>query len=163
MSSDTSPDTRILTAAEGYCELGMYMEAWNELEHLAADERATGPVVKLRLAILVGLKHWSSTAVLAQSFVAKGCRDPDVYIAGAYCIRRCRTLAEAKEFLLQGEQHNPECSTIHYNLACYAAQLGEPDDAKQRLERAIKLEPRYRAAALEDEDLEPLWNSCSAT
>jgi hypothetical protein len=49
---------------------------------------------------------------------------------------------------------------LHYNLDCYACQLGRPDEAMQRLARAIDLNTAgcdIRLEALDDPDLEPLW------
>lgn len=48
---------------------------------------------------------------------------------------------------------------IHYNLGCYACQLGDLDAAKGHLKRAFEIEPKCREMALEDSDLEPLWSS----
>jgi hypothetical protein len=46
-------------------------------------------------------------------------------------------------------------------LACYECQLDDLETAKARLKQAFELEPGYRALALEDEDLRPLWDSLS--
>jgi len=46
---------------------------------------------------------------------------------------------------------------LHYNLACYECQLGDLGVAKARLRHAFNLDDRFRAKALEDEDLEPLF------
>jgi len=46
---------------------------------------------------------------------------------------------------------------IHYNLACYECVMGEAELGKARLRHALKLEPRLRVMALEDEDLRGVW------
>jgi hypothetical protein len=46
---------------------------------------------------------------------------------------------------------------IHFNLACYAAQTGNLEAARERLGRAISLSHKIRLLALADPDLEPLW------
>ena len=48
---------------------------------------------------------------------------------------------------------------IPFNLACYDCRLGNLEAAKAFLEHALKLEPEMKLAALEDEDLWPLWDS----
>jgi hypothetical protein len=53
-------------------------------------------------------------------------------------------------------------STIKFNLACYEAQMGNLDQAKANLERATRIDPRFRLIALEDPDLQPLWGSLAA-
>jgi Tfp pilus assembly protein PilF len=53
----------------------------------------------------------------------------------------------------------PNEPLIHYNLGCYACQMGNLDAAKQHLKRAFNLQPKMRFMALDDEDLKPLWGS----
>ena len=48
---------------------------------------------------------------------------------------------------------------IQFNLACYEAQLGNIATAKKHLSRATKLDPKFSMMALDDPDLEPLWES----
>ena len=49
--------------------------------------------------------------------------------------------------------------TIAYNLACYACKMGGLDEARQWLERAVKIagKANIKVMALNDDDLEPLW------
>ena len=51
----------------------------------------------------------------------------------------------------------PDDSLIHYNLACYACRQGRLNEAKERLAKAIALDPQWRESALEDDDLEGIW------
>ena len=53
----------------------------------------------------------------------------------------------------------PNVAIFHYNLACYECQLGDLEKAKESLNQAFKLEPQFRVAALDDEDLRPLWDA----
>ena len=46
---------------------------------------------------------------------------------------------------------------VHFNLGCYASQLGDLTLAKAHLKRALVIEPKCRLMALDDPDLEPLW------
>ncbi len=51
---------------------------------------------------------------------------------------------------------------LHYNLACYACQLGDIEVAKARLAHAFKLEPKCRLEHLRQPGfLIPLHNSSS--
>ena len=45
------------------------------------------------------------------------------------------------------------------NVACYACQLRDFDGSKERLAEAFKIDLGWRILALEDEDLQPLWDS----
>jgi hypothetical protein len=53
----------------------------------------------------------------------------------------------------------PDFSTIPYNLACYTCQLGEFDQARIWLARAIRIRNKdeIQRAALVDPDLKPMW------
>ena len=48
---------------------------------------------------------------------------------------------------------------IQYNLACYCAQLGQLDAAKEYLEKSYELgdTKQIKLMALDDDDLKPLW------
>ena len=50
-------------------------------------------------------------------------------------------------------------AAIPYNLACYYCQLEEIETAKRYLKKAFEIDLNWRRAALEDEDLKPLWDS----
>lgn len=61
--------------------------------------------------------------------------------------------------MLEAVERHPKEPMLHYNLACYECQLGDVEVAKARLQHALKLEPRMRQMALEDEDLQAVWDS----
>ena len=63
------------------------------------------------------------------------------------------------EILLNAEAKYPKEAAIKYNLACYFSQTREIQNAKNYLKKAFELDPNCRMAALEDEDLKPLWES----
>ncbi len=79
----------------------------------------------------------------------------------AYATRRAESIHAAHAILKRAEGLHPGDATIQFNLACYEAQLGNGAKAKVNLERATRLDPRYRLLALKDPDLEPLWSRLS--
>ena len=88
--------------------------------------------------------------------------DPDEVqwaISWAYASRRAQSIEIAKGILLHALERHPKEAVLHYNLACYECQLGNLTEAKARLEATFKLDRGYRETSLNDEDLEPLWNS----
>ena len=80
-------------------------------------------------------------------------------ISFTYAIRRANSIEAAKEILLNAEPKFPKQAVIKYNLACYFCQLGDLESAKKYLTRAFEIDPNWRLQALEDEDLEALWES----
>jgi hypothetical protein len=65
--------------------------------------------------------------------------------------------------VLNAEPKFPNEAIIKYNLACYFCQLGEIETAKNYLKKAFEIDLNWRTAALEDEDLKPLWESLSGS
>ena len=74
-----------LSAAEGYIELGMYQDAWDELETLSDDEKVSPEVCHLRLRIFIGSEAWSNAALFADSLLVRGDKDPWTVILSAAC------------------------------------------------------------------------------
>jgi tetratricopeptide (TPR) repeat protein len=148
----------VVAAAQGYCELRMWKEAWNDLKALAPEERERKEILRLRLGILIGMERWDIAATLAEEMVDKGCRDHSAFLMGAYAMRRSRSLREALEFLVGGSPFMADDATFWYSRACYECQLGDRAAAKRSLEKAFTLNPDLRLQALEEEDLTPLWN-----
>jgi tetratricopeptide (TPR) repeat protein len=68
-------------------------------------------------------------------------------------------LSQTTRELLNAEPKFPKQAVIKYNLACYFCQLGDLESAKKYLKRAFEIDPNWRLQALEDEDLEALWES----
>lgn len=154
---------RRFRAAVGYCELGMWDDAWRELEEIAPEQRHFLEVLKLRVHILNALKKWDAAATLAESLIAKGIENGSLYLDAAYAVRRARSLSEANTLLLRGERLLEDEPMFHFNLACYACLLGDLTRAKQRLSRAIELDKKLDVTALDDEDLKELWDSLAGT
>ncbi|HEX8310879.1 MAG TPA: hypothetical protein VF614_06160 [Chthoniobacteraceae bacterium] len=51
-------DRQHLTVVEGYAELGMYLDAQEELENIEPGVRQLAEVLAVRLLIYNGLKRW---------------------------------------------------------------------------------------------------------
>ncbi len=68
---------------------------------------------------------------------------------------------KAKVVLDEAAKLFPEDDTVQYNLACYRAQLGQLNAAKEHLDKSYELgdAKQIKLIALDDEDLKPLWES----
>lgn len=148
-----------ITAAEGYIELGMPLEANEELEQIDADQRSHTEVLALRVKIYSALKKWELMQTVAKRLALIEPENAQWTVSWAYATRRGDSIEAARIILVNAVQRMPDAVILHYNLACYECQLGKAEDAKGRLERAFELEPRYRIKTLEDEDLERFWDS----
>ncbi len=156
-------DLQHLNAAQGFATLGMYEDANAELEEIDAFCRASPEVLEVRVEIYCGAKKWDMMQVVATKLAQHNPSEARWCVSRAYATRRCESIPAAKAILLDAVTRFGDEAIIYYNIACYDCQLGEIESAKERLKEAFKLQPKYRALALDDSDLEPLWaemNKC---
>ena len=153
------PDEQYWQAAVGYVELGMFVEADSELDKIDPFCRALPEVLAVRLAIYRGLKKWELMQQIAKRLKEFEPDNVQWTISLAYATRRAYSIDVAMEILLNAVAKFPKEAAIPYNLACYYCQLGEIENAKRYLKRAFEIDLKWRTAALEDEDLKPLWDS----
>src|SRR5690242_20372578 len=153
------PDRQHWQAAIGYVELGMFAEADSELDKIDPFCRALPEVLAVRLAIYRGLKKWELMQEIAKRLKEFEPDNVQWTISLAYATRRADSIQAAREILLHAEPKFPKEGIIKYNLACYSCQTGEIQKAKNYLQRALEIDLNWRMAALEDEDLKPLWDS----
>lgn len=156
------PDSIHLKAAEGWLELGDHLEANEELEQIAPQLRVHPDVLEIRWQIYAKESKWDACRDIAAAITKL---DPDRisgWIDFAYATRRATNgdLKLAQDILCSAAEKFPKAPIIFYNLACYACQLGNLKEAKQWLGKAIDLagEKDIKTMALDDHDLEPLWN-----
>jgi Tfp pilus assembly protein PilF len=148
-----------LKTAEGYVELGMPLEANAELDEITPEQRALPAVLAVRLQACLLAERWELAAVLAKCFAKRiEPENAQWWISWAYAVRHGQKSVEAAEaILLAAKPLLPREATIPFNLACYAAQAGKVNAAKEYLCQAISMDKNMRALALEEPDLEPIW------
>jgi len=157
MSAPFDFDTRRrLTAASGFCELGLYQEALEELAGLPENVRDEVAVLAAWLQIYQSWGKWAEEASVAERLIEKNPEEADWYVALAFATRRGRGLAEAEAVLAAAVEQFPQNATINFNLACYYAQSGDLELARLHLGKAIAIDSQFKEAALADPDLAPL-------
>jgi tetratricopeptide (TPR) repeat protein len=157
------PDQQYWQAAIGYVELGMFQDANDQLEKIDPFNRAAPEVLAVRLAIYRGLKKWELMQQIAKRLKEFQPDNAQWTISLAYATRRAYSIDVAMEILIDAEAKFPREPAIPYNLACYYCQLGKMEKAKRYLKKAFEIDLNWRRAALDDEDLKPLWDSLQAT
>jgi hypothetical protein len=154
-------DQQHLTAAEGYAFLSMWLDANAELEEIDPEVRHVPEVLEVRLKIYRGLERWDLMQVVARNLARY---DPDSVkwtTLWAFATRRAESMEAANAILLEAVERLPGAAVLHCNLACYECVLGDLEVAKARLKHAFKLDPTLRLTALDDPDLEAVWNEIS--
>ena len=147
---------RRLLAAVGFAELSLFQDAVQELEELPDKLKEIAIVLATWLEVYQRWQKWSEASSVAMRLAEMEPDESNWPLALAYAVRRSRGLVFAQEILKQAGEKFPDCATIHFNLACYAAQLGYLDEARQRLRRAIQLDQGFAALAKTDPDLKPI-------
>ena len=152
-------DLKHLTAAEGYFELGMFLDANAELEEIDPEVRHVPEVLEVRVQIYRGLKKWELMQTVAKKLTEDDSQESQWPISWAYATRRSESLEAAKLILLEAWGVHKKEPMIPFNIACYECQLGHLERAKEFLGHAFKLSPDMRVMARDDEDLKALWDS----
>ena len=156
------PDSFHLAAAEGWLELGDWLEANEELERITPTLRAHPFVLEVRWRVYAMAKRWELATEVARALSELLPDNSWGFIHYAYSLHELKRTKEAWGVLIPIVDKFPD-HTIRYNLACYCCQLGQLKESLQWLEKAIDLAGKkdIRLMALDDPDLEPLWKQIS--
>ena len=156
-----SPDAYYLLHAVGWIELGNLVEAKAELEHIDPELQAHPDVLEVRWIICAEGKQWEEGLQVARMLLDKAPERASGWLHQAYALRRVPEggLQQAWQALLPASEKFPLVEIIAYNLSCYACQMNEMDTARLWLKRAFSVgeSEHIKQRALEDSDLEPLW------
>jgi tetratricopeptide (TPR) repeat protein len=132
----------------------MAEEALTELERVPEEDRDHEDVAQLRVYILMRARRWDDA--LASCEALRAAR-PELclgYIHGAFCLHELGRTAEAMELLRQGPASLLREPVYFYNLGCYHAVLGNPEDAQSYLQMSFNMDEKFREIARYDPDLE---------
>lgn len=159
MKALLSPDLLYLEAAKGWFILGDISEARNELDHIGKKFLQHPDVLEVQFAIAAKDHLWTHCMDIAAALLERAPDRPTAWINCAITLHQLKQTQEAWDALYTVRNRFPRVSTIPYNLACYACQLGRIEDSRQWLKRALDVGGRkIRTLALEDPDLQPLWD-----
>ena len=150
---------RLLTAAEGFLELDMPLDANDEIESIDPEVRHVPEVLAVRVGIYRALEAWPLMQTVAKQLALHAPDEADWTVAWAFATRRADSLDAARRILVNAVERLPGVAVFAFNLACYEAQLGDIASAKAHLSRAIELRADLRLRALEELDLRPLWDA----
>ncbi|MFH0952856.1 MAG: hypothetical protein V1873_00845 [Verrucomicrobiota bacterium] len=146
-----------LERCDGYLDLKMLDRAREELDRVPEPHRESILFREARLRLAMEEQEWAAAASLARRLCDLAPEEPVYWVQLAYSTRRAESIEAARSILLDGLKRFPKIAVIPFNLACYECQLGRPEEALEYLGRAFTLDPAYRDAAEEDEDLKILW------
>lgn len=146
-----------ITAAQGYLELGMPLDADAELDLIDPFCRHLPEVLVARVCVYLTLQKWDLMQAVAKRLVNHDPDDIQWTLWLAFATRRAVSIDSAKRILLEAVERHPKAALFHYNLACYESVQDDVEVAKARLQHALKLDPSLRLKALDDADLKGVW------
>ena len=147
-----------LQRADGFIDLKLYARAHESLDSIPEPHRDSLPYLLHRLRLLMAEEAWESARQLALATRDALPGEALVWIQLAYATRRASSIEQAQAILVEAEAAFPGDALIRYNLACYACCRSEQKRAKDYLQEAFKRDASMRSMAMEDPDLEPLWD-----
>lgn len=150
---------KALQFSQGYLELGMFHEALAELDKLRPPANLEAHVMLQRLFTHVESKHWKDGVEIGRKICTEHGHLGEAFISTAYCLHELKKTSEARELLLSGPSVLERNPLFHYNLACYEAQLGNHQAAREKLQTAINMDKKFKKIAQEDPDLEEIIGS----
>jgi len=95
-----SPDREFFDAACGYVQLGMFVEANEQLENIDAFNRVAPEVLALRVDIYCGLKKWELMREVSGRLYECEPETLQWLISYAYASRRTESIDAAKNILI---------------------------------------------------------------
>jgi len=154
-------DQRHLDAAHGWLGLGSHLDANEELENITPVFRIHPQVLRVRYEVCAVAKNWQGAADIAGEISRLQPHSPFGLIHCAFALHELKRTSEALSILLPIATRFPNESVIPYNLACYTCQLGDLISARAWLSKAYAIgeAAELKQLALDDPDLEPLWNA----
>ncbi len=156
------PDTHHLSAAIGWIELGNPTEALLDLDKISKERRQDYEILEVEWVIRAEQKDWDAGLEVARKMLAAAPDQASGWLHQSYAMRRAKEggIQAAWNALLPAYEKFSDEPTIAYNLACYACQLGQVEECRDWLRRAMKLlgVEKFKEMALNDGDLQPLWD-----
>jgi lipopolysaccharide biosynthesis regulator YciM len=110
------PDKQFFEVASGYVELGMYLDANEQLEKVDPFNRAAPEILALRIEIYQGLEKWELMAEIAKRLTEFDQNNPQWPVSFAYATRRANSVEAAKEILLNAECRNKISKTSDHKI-----------------------------------------------
>ena len=134
---------RQLGYAEGYLMLGLKTEAAEALAEITQPDRYATPVLVMALTVHTERADWANAARVGAVVCGREPQEAGHWIQWAYVTRRHSGILEARAILMRGLGLHPREPMLHFNLACYEAQLGNLEDARAFLETACGLDKTF--------------------
>lgn len=142
-----------LDRTRGFLDLGMFDEAWRELDNLPSDKRERAETHEMRIVIRLDQGRTGEALALCAILSSLHPDNHAGFVQGAYCLHALGRTDDAIAHLQSGPDTLREEPVYFYNLACYELALGKRQAALAWLREAVEMDRRFRDRAMGDPDL----------
>jgi len=149
---------RALQAADGYLFLNMAAEALAEIRSVKKPESSEPDVMLAQNRVLLHLGRWKQVERLAQRAAKAHPEREEFTVQQAFALHQMQKASEAVGVLESAPDWIRRTGILHYNLACYEAQLGDKKAARECINAAFQINEAMRKNAKVDPDLQEIWN-----
>lgn len=148
-----------IKAAEGWLDLGNFLEANDELEEIAPVNRAHPDVLETRCRIYEAAGKWAMSLVVAKTLCDQLPKWLPGWLHQGRSLHELGRTHEAYHLLVDVVELFPDNQTIRYDIAVYAVQRGMLDEAVEWLKLVFKVDgdAEFRKKALDDPRLDQVW------
>lgn len=91
--------SKALERSGGFCDLGMWEEAWEEIENLPDELRVQADATAQRLNILMGMQEWNKASYLGIGLCERFPDRMDFRLMTVQCLKNSGPADDALEFM----------------------------------------------------------------
>lgn len=151
-------EARFLEFAEGWLELGNLSEAERALGQISPMHRAHPKVLELRCRIHAAAAKWDQCMIVAEMLTDQTPNRPTGWLLLAAAEHGLGMTADAYETLVAVGEQFAELPEVTYELARYAAMLGDWSECEDWLARAVDMGgEELKRKAIADPLLKDFW------
>lgn len=151
-----------LRAVAGWMELGLPAEGLAELADLPGELLEHPEILKVRFSILRPLRRFVEALSTAERITNQAPGDKWGWLYRSHALHWLGRSGEAYTLLQPLRERFPHAFEVPYDLACYCAQTDRVAEARSLIQECLVLSgpkrAEVRSMALQDPDLQPLWD-----
>lgn len=151
-----------MRAADGWIELGNFVEANEELERIEPAFRSHPDVLEIRWKIYANASRWEACVDIGLAITKAAPNRVFGWVHHSFALYQLKRIGDAyKNLVLVAEKFHDNWA-VSYNLACYCAQLGEIEESERWFKKAMCAEEKIvQKLAIVNPALMPLWDGMS--
>ena len=152
------PDTNHLEAAKGWCELGAFLDANEELEKISSPLSVHPDVLEVRWEINSNLERWDGALEIADAIIRLNPERVTGWLNKARSLQESKRPQEAYETLIEANKRFPKDRIVLYDLACVCCMMKRLKEVDYWLAKAVEVGGKeIKTKALSDPSFDQFW------